>query len=71
MYLGDGWRGRVEEAAELGFADLSVGFNRLAEPGRSHDEHLDAIVAVKAEVEAIVGRIAHASLHGQTEGGPP
>ncbi|HET9546641.1 MAG TPA: TIGR03619 family F420-dependent LLM class oxidoreductase [Desertimonas sp.] len=55
VYLGDGWQRRVEEALELGCADLSVGFNRLAEPGRSHDEHLDEVIAAKEEVDAIVG----------------
>jgi hypothetical protein len=54
VYLGDGWEAGVEEAVELGFADLSIGFNRLAHPGRPHDEHLDAIIAVKADVESIV-----------------
>ena len=54
VYLGDGWQGRVEEAIELGFAHLSVGFNRLAHPGRSHDEHLDAVLAVKDELDALV-----------------
>jgi hypothetical protein len=44
----------VEEAVELGFADLSIGFNRLAHPGRPHDEHLDAVIRVKADVESIV-----------------
>jgi probable F420-dependent oxidoreductase len=54
VYLGDGWQAGVEEAVELGFADLSIGFNRLAHPGRPHDEHLDAIIAVRADVESIV-----------------
>ena len=54
VYLGDGWEAGVEEAVELGFADLSIGFNRLAHPGRPHDEHLDAVIRVKADVESIV-----------------
>lgn len=54
VYLGDGWQGRVEEAVELGFAHLSVGFNRLAYPGHSHDKHLDAVLAVKDELDALV-----------------
>ena len=29
-----GWQRQVDEALELGFADLSFGFNRLANPGR-------------------------------------
>ena len=56
VYLGDGWQGRVEEAVELGFADLSIGFNRLAHPGRAHDEHLDAVIAAKPTVDTIVSR---------------
>jgi probable F420-dependent oxidoreductase len=52
VYLGDGWQRRIEEAIELGFADLSLGFNRLANPGRPHEEHLDAMIAAKAEIDA-------------------
>jgi probable F420-dependent oxidoreductase len=52
---GDGWPSQVEEALELGFTDLSIGFNRLARPGRSHDEHLEAVLAVKGDVDALVG----------------
>ncbi len=55
VYLDDGWQREVESALELGFSDLSIGYNRLANPGRSHEEHLDAIVAVKPEIDRIVG----------------
>jgi probable F420-dependent oxidoreductase len=55
VYLGGGWQREVERALELGFSDLSIGYNRLANPGRSHQEHLDAIVAVKPEINRIVG----------------
>jgi probable F420-dependent oxidoreductase len=55
VYLGDGWQREVERALELGFSDLSVGYNRIANPGRSHEEHLEAIVAVKPEIDRIVG----------------
>ena len=65
VYLGDGWQGRVEELLDLGCADLTIGFNRLADPGRSHDEHLDAVIAVKGELDEIVR-----SAPG-TKGGPP
>jgi probable F420-dependent oxidoreductase len=54
VYLGDGWEARVEEAVELGFAHLSIGFDRLAHPGRPHEEHLDAVIATKPTVDAIV-----------------
>ncbi len=33
VYLGEGWQRQVDEALELGFADLSFGFNRMANPG--------------------------------------
>ena len=42
-----GWQAEFEQAIELGFADCSIGFNRLAQPGLSHAEHLDAIIAAK------------------------
>jgi probable F420-dependent oxidoreductase len=54
VYLGEGWQCRVEEVRALGFADLSMGFNRLAEPGRSHEEQLDAVLAVKDELDRLV-----------------
>ena len=47
--------GVVFSQAELGFRDLSVGFNRLANPGRPHDEHLAEVIAVKAEIDRLVG----------------
>ena len=55
VYLGPGWQERVEEAVELGFGDLSIGFNRLAQPGLSHAEHLAAVIAAKLEVDMMVG----------------
>lgn len=55
VYVGDGWQQQVHEAVELGFTDLSVGYNRLARPGQPHDAHLDAAIAVKPEIERIVG----------------
>lgn len=55
VYLGPGWQAVVEQAAELGFSDFSVGFNRLAQPGLSHAEHLDAIIAAKPDIDKIVG----------------
>jgi probable F420-dependent oxidoreductase len=55
VYLGPGWQERVAEAAELDFADLSIGFNRLGQPGLSHAEHLAAVIEAKSEVDKIVG----------------
>jgi probable F420-dependent oxidoreductase len=54
-YIGPGWQAAVELAVELGFADCSIGFNRMAQPGLSHAAHLDAIIAAKPEVDGIVG----------------
>ena len=55
VYLGQGWQAAVTKAVELGFADLSIGFNRMADPGADHRAHLDAIIAAKAEIDALVG----------------
>lgn len=56
IYLGEGWQRQAEEAVELGFTDLSIGYNRMANPGQPHTAHLEAAIAVKAEVDGIVGR---------------
>jgi hypothetical protein len=55
VYLGAGWEAQLAQAVELGFADCSIGFNRLAFPGRSQAEHLDAILEAKPAVDRIVG----------------
>jgi probable F420-dependent oxidoreductase len=55
VYLGPGWQQAVETAVELGFSDCSIGFNRLAQPGLSHAQHLEAVIAAKPEIDAIVG----------------
>ncbi len=55
VYLGDGWQREVARAVELGFDRLTIGFNRLANPGRSHDEHLEAILRAKPELDRLVG----------------
>ena len=55
VYLGPGWQAAVTKAAELGFADLSIGFNRMAHPDADHRAHLDAIIAAKTEIDALVG----------------
>ncbi|MEY2415237.1 MAG: hypothetical protein QOH53_571 [Ilumatobacteraceae bacterium] len=55
VYIGPGWQAEVEQAIELGFADCSIGFNRLAQPGLSHAEHLEAIIAAKPTIDAMVG----------------
>lgn len=55
VYIGPGWQAAVEQAIELGFSDFSVGFNRLAQPGLSHAEHLEAIIAAKPAIDAMVG----------------
>ncbi|HSB88287.1 MAG TPA: TIGR03619 family F420-dependent LLM class oxidoreductase, partial [Ilumatobacteraceae bacterium] len=55
VYIGPGWQAAVEQALELGFRDCTIGFNRLAQPGAPHAEHLAAIIGAKAEIDAIVG----------------
>jgi probable F420-dependent oxidoreductase len=55
VYLGPGWQQAVEAGLELGFSDCSIGFNRLAQPGLSHAQHLEAVIAAKPEIDAIVG----------------
>jgi probable F420-dependent oxidoreductase len=53
-YLAPGWQQQVRDAVEAGCSHLSFGFNRLASPGRSHREHLDAVIAAKPDLDAIV-----------------
>jgi probable F420-dependent oxidoreductase len=55
VYLGPGYQAAVEQAIALGFAECSIGFNRLANPGVTHAQHLAAIIEAKPEVDAIVG----------------
>lgn len=55
VYLGPGWQQALEDAKAMGFASCSVGFNRLAEPGRTHRHQLQSVVNVKAEIDRIVG----------------
>jgi probable F420-dependent oxidoreductase len=55
VYLGPGWQDRVEEALELGFADCSIGVNRLGQPGLSHAEHLAALIEAKPQIDKVVG----------------
>jgi probable F420-dependent oxidoreductase len=55
VYIGPGWQAAVEQALELGFSDCSIGFNRLSQPGLSHAEHLQVVIAAKPEIDALVG----------------
>ena len=55
VYIGPGWEAVFEQAIELGFADCSIGVNRLAQPGLSHAEHLEAIITAKTTIDAMVG----------------
>jgi probable F420-dependent oxidoreductase len=55
VYVGPGWQAGLEQAIELGFAECSIGFNRLAQPGLSHAEHLQAVIDAKPEIDALVG----------------
>ncbi len=55
VYIGPGWQAALDQALELGFTDCSIGFNRLAQPGLSHAEHLAAVISAKSEIDARVG----------------
>jgi probable F420-dependent oxidoreductase len=55
VYIGPGWQASLEQAVDLGFADCSIGFNRMAQPGLSHAQHLEAILAAKPEIDTLVG----------------
>jgi hypothetical protein len=55
LHPGDGWERVAEEAVALGCATLSLGFDRLAEPGVGHARHLAAVVTAKPKLDAIVG----------------
>ena len=55
VYLGPGWQTRVEQALELGFSDCSIGFNRMAQPGLAHTQHLQSIIDVKPQIDKLVG----------------
>lgn len=54
-YIGPGWQTAVEQALELGFTDCSIGFNRMAQPGLSHAEHLAAVIDAKPQIDKLVG----------------
>jgi probable F420-dependent oxidoreductase len=49
-YLIPGWQADVDEARELGFAQLSIGFHRIAFPGRPHEEHLAKSIEALNEI---------------------
>ena len=51
----DGWEKLVDEALEVGVESLSFGFARLAFPKATHAEHLEAVLAVKSEIDRLVG----------------
>jgi probable F420-dependent oxidoreductase len=55
VYLGEGFEAQVEQALELGLSDLSIGFNRLRHPGRSHAEHLEVVLDAKPTIDRLVG----------------
>ncbi len=54
-YLGDGWQRNVEDAMEAGCSHLSFGFNRMLNPGFTHRQQLEAVLAAKPELDALVG----------------
>jgi probable F420-dependent oxidoreductase len=50
----DGWKAKAEQAKQLGFSHLSVGFDRFVQPDTPHDRQLAAIVEVLNQVKTIV-----------------
>ena len=54
VYLGPGWQAKLEQALELGFSDCSIGFNRMAQPGLLHAQHLQAIIDAKSEIDRLL-----------------
>ena len=55
VYIIDGWEAELERLAELGIDICSVGFHRMAFPGRSHEEHLRTVIDALPRIRAIVG----------------
>lgn len=55
VYLIDGWQRELERLVALSVEHCSVGFHRIAFPGRTHAEHLQTVIDARAEVDAIVG----------------
>ena len=55
IYLGDHLEAQLEQAQDLGFSDLSIGFNRMANPGHSHAEQLEQVIDAKATVDRLLG----------------
>lgn len=49
------WEREAEEAAEIGYSHLSVGFNRFAHPPTPHQQHLERVIEVVDRIRAIVG----------------
>jgi probable F420-dependent oxidoreductase len=49
----DSWRAATEQAVELGFSHLTVGWNRFAGPPIDHRGHLDAVLAVLDDVRSL------------------
>ncbi len=52
----DSWKPKADQAASLGFSHLSVGFDRFAQPGVPHRQHLDTVIAVIDEIRSIVSQ---------------
>jgi alkanesulfonate monooxygenase SsuD/methylene tetrahydromethanopterin reductase-like flavin-dependent oxidoreductase (luciferase family) len=51
----DEWEREAEEAVEIGYSHLSVGFNRFAHPPTPHQQHLERVIEVVDRIRAIVG----------------
>jgi len=51
----DSWKAKADQAAELGFSHLSVGFDRFAFPPTDHAAHLDLVLDTIGGIRAAVG----------------
>jgi probable F420-dependent oxidoreductase len=55
----DSWKPEAATAAELDYDYLTVGFNRVAIPDRTHDEHLDLVIDTIDDIKAFIGQPPH------------
>jgi probable F420-dependent oxidoreductase len=52
--LDPGWQDHLIQSKELGCSHFSIGYNRMADPSADINQHLDIILAAKAEVDRLV-----------------
>lgn len=54
-YIGPNWQAALEQCISLGCERISVGFNRMANPGVDHAAHLAAVIDARDEISRITG----------------